>query len=135
MSARAGKTPTSAGHTHVGHRGTRVRRVHSPFRSPSTASLTVVIFIYYRGMHDLAMLPDTGADEIIIGLQHPNARGLSTNALKPPPDTPIFTADGSAMKPALGSFRAELQVKARKITTWTYVHQGTPVPFTLIKGL
>ena len=79
------------------------------------------------------MLPDTGADEIIIGLQHLNAMGLSTNDLKPLPDTPRFTANGSAMKPALEMFRAKLQVKAQKIT-WIDVHQDTPVPLLSYKA-
>ena len=125
-------------HISTGRENTHVRRSEASslcLPLPSTTSPTfVVTFIHYRGMHNLAMLPDTGADEIIIGPQHLNAMGLSTNDLKPPPDLPRFTADWSAMKPAHGSYRAELQVKARKITTLIDVHHGTLVPLLSYKA-
>ncbi|MPC40255.1 hypothetical protein E2C01_033811 [Portunus trituberculatus] len=57
------------------------------------------------------MLPDIGADENIIGPRHLRHIGLSTSYLNPPPDAPRFTADGSVMKPALGSFLVDLKVK------------------------
>ena len=80
------------------------------------------------------MLPHRGADKIIIGPQYLKAMGLSTNDRKPPPDTQRLTAVGSAMKRALGSFRADLQMKARKITTWINVHQSIPIPLLSYKA-
>ena len=115
-SAQAGKSPTLASH-YVGHRGIGVRRVHSPSRPPYTTSPTVVVtFIHYRRTHNLSMLLIQVQMKSSSSLNTSTLWSLSTNDSKLPPDTPSFTADGSAMKPALESFRAELQVKAKKIT-------------------
>ncbi|MPC57266.1 hypothetical protein E2C01_051244 [Portunus trituberculatus] len=71
VSRNCGKTITTAALTPQGHRGTSTRRVHSASHAPSTTSLPVVItFIHYKGMSNLTMLPDTGADENITGPRH-----------------------------------------------------------------
>ncbi|MPC72589.1 Retrovirus-related Pol polyprotein [Portunus trituberculatus] len=74
------------------------------------------------------MLPDIGADENIIGPRYLRDIGLSISDLKPPPDSPRFTADGSVMKPALGSFLVDLKVKEKTTRACIDVHAGTPVP-------
>ncbi|MPC41351.1 hypothetical protein E2C01_034939 [Portunus trituberculatus] len=80
------------------------------------------------------MLPDTCADENIIGPRHLRDIALSTSHLKPPPDSPRFTADGSVMNLALGSFLAELKVKAKTTRAWIDVHEGMPVPLLSYKA-
>lgn len=84
------------------------------------------------------MLPDTGADEIILGPEHLNEIDVLITDLKPPPANPRFMADGSPIKPAFGSFKAELRVRGKTKATRIDVLEGTPDPLLfhgVCKGL
>ncbi|KAK4322626.1 hypothetical protein Pmani_006603 [Petrolisthes manimaculis] len=72
----------------------------------------------------LQMLPDTGADVMVLGTRHLKMLEIHKDSLLPPPlmDTP--TADGSQMAPALGCFQATLKLGNRCLTfVWDWILQ------------
>lgn len=110
-------------------KGSGARRITSTTRAPSETSPPVVVSVTHdKGTRDLSMLPDTGADTTIIGLDHLRSIGLTHNNLQPPPQTPTYGADGSLIQPAIGSVQVQLQVKDISTQEWIDVHPGTPVP-------
>ena len=76
------------------------------------------------------MLPDTGADFSVIGPQHLEFLNISRDSLKPlSPDSPMtLTADGSPMKPALGTFQATLTLGKRSCSAVIQVQDGFSMP-------
>ncbi|KAK3889428.1 hypothetical protein Pcinc_006564 [Petrolisthes cinctipes] len=105
------------------------RRVSSLNRDPTETTPPVLIKVeHYKGIGVLNMLPDTGADTSIIGLDHLHSIGLKQDDLKPPPQEPTYAADGAPMQPAIGSVQVHLQLKGNRIAEWIDVHPSIPLP-------
>ncbi|KAK3884724.1 hypothetical protein Pcinc_011042 [Petrolisthes cinctipes] len=94
------------------------RRVSSLNRDPTETTPPVII----------NMLPDTGADTSIIGLDHLHSIGLKQDDLNPPPQEPTYAADGAPMQPAISSVQVHLQLKGNRIAEWIDVHPSIPLP-------
>ncbi|KAK3884690.1 hypothetical protein Pcinc_011010 [Petrolisthes cinctipes] len=105
------------------------RRVSSPNRDPTETTPPVIIKVEHnKGIGVLNMLPDTGADTSIIGLDHLHSIGLKQDDLKPPPQEPTYAADGAPMQPAISSVQVHLQLKGNRIAEWIDVHPSIPLP-------
>ena len=76
----------------------------------------------------LQMLPDTGADFTVIGLQHLQSLGIPRSSLQAPPPLVCFTADGSQMSPALGTFQATLTLGKKSCLATIHVHENVQLP-------
>ncbi|KAK3876080.1 hypothetical protein Pcinc_019092 [Petrolisthes cinctipes] len=119
----------SAGHVTQDSKGSGARRVQAATRTPSETSPPIVVSVTYeKETYTLDMLPDTGADTIIIGPDHLQHIGLSLSDLQPPPQTQTYTADSSLMKSAIGSVQVQLQVKEHSTQEWMDVPQAIPIP-------
>ncbi|KAK3886627.1 hypothetical protein Pcinc_009274 [Petrolisthes cinctipes] len=104
-------------------------RISSLNRDPTETTPPVIINVEHNkgiGVHN--MLPDTGADTSIIGLDHLHSIGLKQDDLKPPPQEPTYAADGAPMQPAIGSVQVHLQLKGNRIAEWIDVHPSIPLP-------
>ena len=67
------------------------------------------------------MIPDTGADSTVIGLQHLKSLGFFKFDLARPSTLAYCNTDGSKMPADLGSFQAKLTYSARSCTGWVDV--------------
>ncbi|KAK3890242.1 hypothetical protein Pcinc_005776 [Petrolisthes cinctipes] len=111
------------------------RRVSSLNRDSTETTPPVIKIEHYKGIGVLNMLPDTGADTSIIGLDHLHSIGLKQDDLKPPPQEPTYAADGAPMQPAIGSVRVHLQLKGNRIAEWIDVHASIPLPLLSYREL
>ncbi|KAG0700521.1 hypothetical protein GWK47_025541 [Chionoecetes opilio] len=79
-------------------RPNHVRRVGSTPRSSTKRLQPINVTVTHGNVSArLQMLPDTGADVTVIGLEHLRHLGLSKHDLEPLPKARRFTADGSEM--------------------------------------
>ncbi|XP_064083050.1 uncharacterized protein LOC135199066 [Macrobrachium nipponense] len=80
---------------------TRCRRLGLPRTISKTPKPICVLLSFGDVKSRIKMLPDTGADVTVIGKQHLDTLGISRSCLQTPPQSAMFTADGSPMSPAL----------------------------------
>ena len=74
------------------------------------------------------MLPDTGADVTVVGTQHLHLLNIPRSSLKPFSTNVTLNADGSPMKPALGTFEATLTLGKRSCSAMIQVQDELPMP-------
>ncbi|XP_063591351.1 uncharacterized protein LOC134768457 [Penaeus indicus] len=105
------------------------RSVTSTARPKPQPSPKVRVSIRHNDLSgSLAIIPDTGADTTVIGLQHLSSLGLSKKDLAPPAETIYYNADGSQMPPAAGSFRGIITYGNRSTTCWIDVQPSLTTP-------
>lgn len=128
--ANTGTTrPSSSSSNTSSQRPSHIKRVSSSSRTRTQSPQPISVTISYGNVSGtLPMLPDTGADVTLIGLNHLQRLGLSRHDLQPPPAARRYTADGSEMAPAIGSFKGKITFAAKTTTTWIDVHEKVPTP-------
>lgn len=77
------------------------------------------------------MLPDIDADVTLIGQQHLDILQISRSTLQPPPLAMTFTADGSTMTPALGTFQVTLILGKLLYSAKIHVYESVQTPLLL----
>lgn len=100
----------------------------SPSPSPAVPQHVNVLITHGGKSSYLQMIPDTGADITVIGLQHLRNLSISTRKLHASPQTTTLTADGSEMTPALGTFTATLALGTRSCSAQIRVHKDIQTP-------
>ena len=112
-----------------GQRNKFIKRVSSASRTKTESPQQTRVTITHGNVSGyLSMIPNTGADVTLIGLNHLHHLGLSKQVLQPPPQAKRFTADGSEMSPPLGSFKANVTFADNATATWIDVHEILPTP-------
>ena len=109
---------------------TNIRRVNFASRQLTSPIPQPIVVTNAHGhtSSSLHMLPDTGPDATVIGLQHLQRLKICQEDLAPPSKVKRFTADGSETSPALGSFQADITLGNNTCTAWIDVHDGVPTP-------
>ncbi|KAK4310272.1 hypothetical protein Pmani_018151 [Petrolisthes manimaculis] len=114
------------------HQDTRINSCRHLGSAASSATKTPqpinVLVSYGEATSHLLMLPDTGADVTVIGKRHLEILGIPLSSLQPPACTTTLTADGSTMAPALGIFKATLNLGKRSCPARIQVHEGVQTP-------
>ncbi|KAK4316013.1 hypothetical protein Pmani_012797 [Petrolisthes manimaculis] len=114
------------------HQDTRINSCRHLESAASSATKTPqpinVLVSYGEATSHLLMLPDTGADVTVIGKRHLEILGIRLSSLQPPACTTTLTADGSTMAPALGIFKATLNLGKRSCPARIQVHEGVQTP-------
>ena len=84
----------------------------------------------------IEIIPDTGADTTVIGVQHLQALGLKVEDLLPPPDWQFFNADGSPMEgKVLGSMDALMTFGDVSYKGYIDVQSSLPTPLLCYEAL
>ena len=105
------------------------RSVTSSERPRPEPSPKVRVSIQHNGSSGpLVIIPDTGADTTVIGIQHLDSLKMSRDDLDPPSDTMYYNADGSQMPPAAGSFYGTVTYGSRSTTCWIDVQSSLTTP-------
>ena len=82
------------------------------------------------------IIPDTGADTTVIGLQHLQALGISVKDLLPPPELQFSNADGSPMEgKVLGSMNALMTLGDISYKGYIDVLSSLPTPLLCYDAL
>ncbi|KAK4298471.1 hypothetical protein Pmani_029191 [Petrolisthes manimaculis] len=129
---QSGSSGNSSAPNNNKHQDTRINSCRHLGSAAPTATKTPqplnVLVSYGEATFHLLMLLDTGADVTVIGKRHLEILGIPQSSLQPPACTTTLTADGSTMAPALGIFKATLNLGKRSCPARILVHEGVQTP-------
>ncbi|KAK4305370.1 hypothetical protein Pmani_022732 [Petrolisthes manimaculis] len=129
---QSGSSGNSSAPNNNKHQDTRINSCRHLGSAAPTATKTPqplnILVSYGEATSHLLMLLDTGADVTVIGKRYLEILGIPQSSLQPPACTTTLTADGSTMAPALGIFKATLNLGKRLCPARILVHEGVQTP-------